>query len=87
MSQNKLDQLKSKILNGPESTVHAQLINAEPTPTRKRTPKPKFEETHKRRTFWIRNDLLAKLDDEAGAERGAVTAIINELLDEYFKET
>jgi hypothetical protein len=82
-----MDELKNKIKNGPKSAVHTQLINAEPSPKRKRTPKPKFEETHGRRTFWIRKDLMLKIDEEISAERGAMTVIINELLDEYFKET
>lgn len=84
MSTNKLDQIKAKIAGGTKSDVHAQLLNAD-NPRRKRTPKPKFEETHTRKTFWIRNDIAAMVDEEIQAERGAMTAIINELLDDYFK--
>lgn len=85
MSANKLDEMKERIKSGKKSEVHAELITGGIPAPRKRTPKPKFEETHTRKTFWIRNDLAAMVDEEIQAERGAMTAIINELLDEYFK--
>lgn len=85
MSANKLDQIKAKIAGGTKSDVHAQLLSTDKPAPRKRTPKPKFEETHTRKTFWIRNDIAVMVDEEIQAERGAMTAIINELLDEYFK--
>jgi hypothetical protein len=86
VSANKLDDLKAKIKSGNKpSETHAQLLSTDTPAPRKRTPKPKFEETHTRKTFWIRNDLAAMVDEEIQAERGAMTAIINELLDDYFK--
>jgi hypothetical protein len=85
VSTNKMDEIKRRVTGGTKSDVHAQLLNAGNQAPRKRTPKPKFEETHTRKTFWIRNDLAAMVDEEIQAERGAMTAIINELLDDYFK--
>lgn len=45
--------------------------------------KPKFEETHTKSNFWVRNDLNEALN-EICTERGAKTKIINEALQDYF---
>lgn len=51
-------------------------------PVRKK--KPKFEETHRRKTFWIANDVAELVDEEIRGDRGAMTQVINALLREYF---
>ncbi|MEK4360788.1 hypothetical protein NYE48_27665 [Paenibacillus sp. FSL M7-1455] len=51
-------------------------------PVRKR--KPKFEDTHRRKTFWIANDIADMVDEEIRNDRGAMTQVINALLREYF---
>jgi hypothetical protein len=45
--------------------------------------KPKFEETHRKDNFWVRNDLHKALK-EICTERGEKTKIINEALQDYF---
>jgi hypothetical protein len=50
---------------------------------RRKRKRKKFEETHTRATFYIENHLLAKLDQEAGTEKGEKTRIVNEALAEY----
>jgi hypothetical protein len=45
--------------------------------------KPKFEDTHSKDNFWVRNDLHKALNDIC-TERGDKTRIINEALQDYF---
>jgi len=49
-----------------------------------RKPKKKFEDTHTRKTFWIRDELIEHINEEISADRGAMTRIVNDLLAEYF---
>jgi len=49
-----------------------------------RKPKKKFEDTHTRKTFWIRDELIGHINEEISADRGAMTRIVNDLLAEYF---
>lgn len=51
-----------------------------------RKPKKKFEETHTRKTFWIRNELMDDINAEVSVERGAMTQLVNDLLTEYFSK-
>lgn len=52
----------------------------------RRPKRKKFEELHKRDTFWIRNDLKQKLDELCVGERGEKTRMINEALDAYLEK-
>lgn len=64
--------------------VHVDVDVTEPEePLRER--RPRFEETHARQTVWVRKDIVAMIDKASGAERGEKTRIINEALDEYFR--
>lgn len=71
------------------SSVHHELI--EPVITNvnvdvnvKVNKKKKFEEKFTRQTYYIENELLEKLHQEAGNEKGEKTRIINEALRQYF---
>lgn len=46
----------------------------------------KFEDTHRRKTFWLRNEIADKVDEEIQEGRGPMTHIINTLLEEYFEK-
>lgn len=48
--------------------------------------KPKFEELHKKDTFWIRNEILDKLHGLTKGNKGMKTQIINEALEMFFKK-
>lgn len=82
------DAIKAKV----RSSAHTQLIDTNITEyenvnenvnvNRKR--KLKFEETHKRATFYIENSLLEKLNKMSGSEKGEKTRIINDALRQYF---
>lgn len=50
---------------------------------KKNKPK-KFEDTHSKATYWIRNDILKAFNKIAGTERGKKTEIINHALLDYF---
>lgn len=67
------------IVEQPVKSVHADLIDTKKT---LKSKKPKFEDTHKRDTVWIRNDLKEILDDNC-VDRGDKTRIINEALEQY----
>lgn len=100
---SKLDEIKSKVISGGSSGVHAGFLTpAEPAqpststsadneneyvnvdvPVRKK--KPKFEDTHKRKTFWLQNDVFELVDEAMkNNDRGEMTYVINTLLREYF---
>jgi hypothetical protein len=51
--------------------------------SKKNKPK-KFEDTHSKATYWIRNDVLKAFNKIAGSERGKKTEIINQALIDYF---
>jgi|GEM_PF-3499040 hypothetical protein len=48
--------------------------------------KPKFEELHKKDTFWIRHEILEKLHGITKGNKGLKTQIINESLELFFKK-
>lgn len=48
--------------------------------------KPKFEDTHKKDTFWLRLDVLDKLHTLTVGNKGLKTQIINEALELFFKK-
>jgi metal-responsive CopG/Arc/MetJ family transcriptional regulator len=47
--------------------------------------KPKFEELHKKDTFWVKNEVLEKLHEITKGNKGMKTQIINEALELFFK--
>ena len=48
--------------------------------------KPKFEELHKKDTFWVRTEVLEKLHGITKGNKGLKTQIINEALELFFKK-
>ena len=48
--------------------------------------KPKFEELHKKDTFWVRNEILDKLHGITKGNKGLKTQIINDSLELFFKK-
>jgi hypothetical protein len=46
--------------------------------------KMKFEDRFSRATFYIQNEILEKLNEEAGEEKGEKTRIINDALKQHF---
>lgn len=81
------DAIKNKMKK--PTSVHHELI--EPINTNvnvdvnvKVNKKKKFEEKFTRQTYYIENELLEKLNQEAGSEKGEKTRIINEALRNYF---
>jgi hypothetical protein len=48
--------------------------------------KPKFEELHKKDTFWIKNEILEKLHGITKGNKGLKTQIINDSLELFFKK-
>lgn len=55
-------------------------------PETKQRKKEKFEKTHKRKTFWLRNDITKLVDQDIKSDRGAMTRTINNLLHEYYRK-
>lgn len=51
--------------------------------SKKNKPK-KFEDTHSKATYWIRNDVLKAFNKIAGNQRGMKTEIVNQALIDYF---
>lgn len=83
---SKLDDIKNKVRASSGQAVHQELIQVESN-TGKRKRKPKFDETHTRDTFWVRNDLKKILDETClDVGRGEKTRIINEALEKYFEQ-
>lgn len=72
------DRLKERIKNKP-SKAHTELIG-----DGKVNRKKKFEDRYTRATFYIDNDLLEMIQQEAGDEKGEKTRIINDALRRYF---
>lgn len=98
---SKFDQIKSKVISGGGSGVHGEFLSpAEPAQTSTengneyvnvdvpvRKKKPKFEDTHKRKTFWLQHDVFEMVDAEMkNNDRGEMTYVINTLLREYFNK-
>lgn len=48
--------------------------------------KAKFEDTHRKDTFWLENNLLTTLRQVTSGSKGLKTTIINESLKAYFKK-
>lgn len=90
MSDNRMDQLKNKIRSTGSGAVHNQLIDAVNTDSLITPPnkqkKKKFEDTHSRDTFWLKNEIKEQLDGLCKGERGEKTRIINEALTMYFEQ-
>lgn len=74
-------------VSGDETTSTTMEPVLQQTVSSKRRPKRmKFEELHKRDTFWIRNDLKQKLDELCVGEKGEKTRIVNEALKAYLEK-
>ncbi|MEK4078247.1 hypothetical protein MHI01_30900 [Paenibacillus sp. FSL M7-0656] len=82
----RMDDLKNKIRSKSVNSVHSELIDTSLESKNEGKPKKKkFEELHRRDTFWIENGLKERLDKESAENgRGEKTRIINEALREYF---
>lgn len=63
-----------------------EYVNVDVDVPARKPPKKKFEETHTRKTFWIRNELMDDINAELSVERGAMTQLVNDLLTEYFSK-
>ncbi|MHA7139838.1 hypothetical protein ACRTEV_21640 [Rossellomorea arthrocnemi] len=72
---------KSNSENNNENTFDIGSITKKIKKAQKK--KPKFEETHSKANFWVRNDLNKALN-EICTVRGEKTKIINEALQDYF---
>ena len=48
--------------------------------------KPKFEELHRKDTFWVKNEILDKLHTITKGNKGLKTQIINEAIELFFKK-
>lgn len=96
---NMKEKLKSKIKEHP---AHTQLIHPVEEDTNVNVnenvyvdvnvniDKPKrkrFEETHSRQTYYIENDLIEKLNQQAGSEKGEKTRIVNEAIRWYLENS
>ncbi|MGH0741957.1 hypothetical protein [Bacillus paranthracis] len=52
----------------------------------RRTQREKVEDSHTRRTFLVRKDLLAKLDELSEGKHGFKTLVINKALEEALRQ-
>ncbi|MGN7485337.1 hypothetical protein ACTHPB_27845 [Priestia megaterium] len=68
-------------------TVHDEIVQTERNKpvTLPKTKKVKWEDNYTRATVYIQNDTLDELNYRAGTEKGRKTTIVNEALQEYFK--
>jgi uncharacterized protein (DUF4415 family) len=60
--------------------------NVDVNVNKKERKRKKFEDNFTRQTYYIQNDLLEKLNEVAGSEKGEKTRIINEALRKYLKK-
>lgn len=67
----------------PEFVPIQQTMNIEIT---QRPKREKFVDTHTRKTFWLRNELMPYIMEETREDKGAMTYLINELLTQYFSK-
>ncbi|SDE59637.1 hypothetical protein SAMN04487777_11751 [Priestia aryabhattai B8W22] len=80
----------SKIKPNTQKTnpsVHDEIIQTEENkqPNFPKTKKVKWEDNYTRATVYIQNDTLAELNHRAGTEKGEKTRIVNEALQDFFK--
>jgi hypothetical protein len=85
---NLKEALKNKVKK-EHKNAHDILIetqeNEDIISVNKQDRKIKFEENFTRQTYYIENNLLEKLNESVGKEKGEKTRIINEALRSYFK--
>jgi len=48
--------------------------------------KPKFEETHRKCTFWLEDDLYDRLHNLTSGEKGLKTQVVNDALKQFLKK-
>lgn len=83
MSENKIDRIAKEVHQ--RRNIHEELIAPVMKHQRRSRRRLKYEESHVRKTIWIRTDfeeIIAKLM-AAGEKR---SDIINEALEEYFEK-
>ncbi|MCQ6267807.1 hypothetical protein M1K46_19450 [Fictibacillus sp. WQ 8-8] len=72
-----------------KETVSAETVNiselADKLAAANKPKRVKFEDTHTKSTYWIRDDILKAFNKIAG-ERGEKTRIINQALIDYFQK-
>lgn len=75
-------ELRRKLLE--KSIRTSQLGKAVNTPVAEK--RVKFEESHKRKTFWIDYDICKCIEEDTKTYRGEMTRIVNSLFREYYRK-